>query len=105
MQCKIYRSSKRDEMYLYVKHEPAGHSIEEPPLKEPDFACVPVMVQQAFGRATFVMQLDLSTQHRLARVPIGQVIEALETRGFFLQMPPDGLINPNAVSPEGLRGA
>ncbi|EOE4756255.1 YcgL domain-containing protein, partial [Acinetobacter baumannii] len=23
----------------------------------------------------------------------------------FIQMPPEGLINPNAVEPEGLRGA
>ncbi|EPM5233732.1 YcgL domain-containing protein, partial [Acinetobacter baumannii] len=27
------------------------------------------------------------------------------TKGFFIQMPPEGLINPNAVEPEGLRGA
>ncbi|MGL6034325.1 MAG: YcgL domain-containing protein, partial [Acinetobacter johnsonii] len=26
-------------------------------------------------------------------------------QGFFLQMPPEGLINPNAAAPEGLRGA
>ena len=33
------------------------------------------------------------------------LIYDLETNGFFIQMPPEGLINPNAVAPEGLRGA
>jgi len=33
------------------------------------------------------------------------VMDSIETRGFFLQMPPEGLIDPNAVAPEGLRGA
>ncbi|MEH1200679.1 YcgL domain-containing protein, partial [Acinetobacter baumannii] len=31
--------------------------------------------------------------------------DSLQTKGFFIQMPPEGLINPNAVEPEGLRGA
>lgn len=32
-------------------------------------------------------------------------MDSIATRGFFLQMPPEGLIDPNAVAPEGLRGA
>ena len=33
------------------------------------------------------------------------VLDSIETKGFFIQMPPEGLIDPNAVEPEGLRGA
>ena len=32
-------------------------------------------------------------------------MDLVQTKGFFIQMPPEGLINPNAVEPEGLRGA
>jgi len=62
-------------------------------------------VQAAFGRATFVMHLELSESRKLARANVLHVMDSIETRGFFLQMPPEGLIDPNAVAPEGLRGA
>ncbi len=60
---------------------------------------------QHFGRATFVMDLELSESRKLARVNVLHVMDSIETKGFFLQMPPEGLIDPNAVAPEGLRGA
>lgn len=66
---------------------------------------VPEAVLQAFGRATFVMHLELAPTRKLARVNVLHVLDSLQTKGFFIQMPPEGLINPNAVEPEGLRGA
>ena len=66
---------------------------------------LPEAVRGAFGRATFVMDLELHAERKLARVNVLHVLDSLETKGFFLQMPPEGLINPNAVEPEGLRGA
>ncbi|TXJ08944.1 MAG: YcgL domain-containing protein [Acinetobacter sp.] len=99
MHCAIYKSSKKDQMYLYV-------ACPEQSDKELDpFANVPEMLQQAFGRATFVMNLHLDTERKLARVSILHVMDSLRTKGYFVQMPPEGLINPNAVEPEGLRGA
>lgn len=56
-------------------------------------------------RATFVMHLELAPTRKLARVNVLHVLDSLQTKGFFIQMPPEGLINPNAVEPEGLRGA
>lgn len=96
MLCSIYKSSKKDEMYLYVAH--VGN--QDDPLE-----VVPEMIRQAFGRATFVMNLQLHAERKLARVNVLHVIDSIETKGFFIQMPPEGLINPNAVAPEGLRGA
>ncbi len=96
MQCDIFKSSKKDEMYLYVLH----HDDPATALN-----AVPATVLQAFGRATFVMSLTLHAERKLARVNVLNVMDALQTKGFFIQMPPDGLINPNAVEPEGLRGA
>ncbi|MFT4022054.1 MAG: YcgL domain-containing protein [Acinetobacter sp.] len=96
MRCDIYRSSKKDEMYLYVVTPEDGSA----PLE-----VVPEMILQTFGKATFVMSLELSETRKLARVNVLHVMDALQTKGFFIQMPPEGLINPNAVEPEGLRGA
>lgn len=59
----------------------------------------------SLGRATFVMHLELAPTRKLARVNVLHVLDSLQTKGFFIQMPPEGLINPNAVEPEGLRGA
>lgn len=100
MHCSIYKSSKKDEMYLYVVRSAENEAEAFNPL---EVLSEPVRV--AFGRATFVMHLELSEARTLARVNVMHVIDSLETKGFFLQMPPEGLINPNAPAPEGLRGA
>ena len=55
MQVSIYKSSKKDEMYLYVAR-PADENEAE--TFEPlEVLAEPVRV--AFGRATFVMHLEL----------------------------------------------
>lgn len=101
MQVSIYKSSKKSEMYLYVAR-PADESEAE--TFEP-LSVLSEPVQTAFGRATFVMHLELSESRKLARANVLHVMDSIATRGFFLQMPPEGLIDPNAVAPEGLRGA
>lgn len=101
MHCDIYKSSKKDEMYLYVaRPEQVNQAPDIDPLE-----IVPELLRQTFGRATFVMHLELSAERKLARVNVLHVIDSLENKGFFIQVPPEGLINPNAVAPEGLRGA
>ena len=74
-------------------------------IKQKPLAVLPEPMQVAFGRATFVMDLQLSESRKLARVNVLHVMDSIQTRGFFIQVPPEGLINPNAVEPEGLRGA
>lgn len=98
MHCAIYRSSKKDEMYLYV--EKTSQQNEQDPL-----LVLPEAMRQAFGRATFVMNLELHEARKLARANVLHVMDSIKTKNFFLQLPPEGLINPNAVAPEGLRGA
>lgn len=82
MQCYIYRSSKQDEMYLYLR-------------QKDQFADVPVELAKRFGRADFVMELDLSTRQKLARIDIERLRQALKDSGYFLQMPPkvEGVIH------------
>lgn len=73
--CWIYRSPRRDELYLYLR-APNG------------FDLVPEPLRRLFGEPVFVMELTLDANRRLARVETAQVIEALAGAGFFLQMPP-----------------
>lgn len=101
MHCDIYKSSKKDEMYLYIARPDYPNDADVPdPL-----AIVPATLKQAFGRATFVMHLELEPGRKLARVNIQDVLSAFEQQGYFLQLPPEGLISATAPAPEGLRGA
>ncbi len=73
--CWIYKSPRKDEMYLYV---PA----------EDDFSAVPAALLERFGPPRFVMQLTLSPERPLAREDVLEVIDKLREQGFHLQMPP-----------------
>ncbi len=102
MFCSIYKSSKKDEMYLYV----ARPEVKENEAEAADpLDVLSEALRKAFGRATFVMDLELTESRKLARVNVLHVMDSIETKGFFIQVPPEGLIDPNAVAPEGLRGA
>ncbi len=103
MHCDIYRSSKKDEMYIYIARP--NHPNEEVDHDNPFGDVVPDSIRNVFGRATFVMHLELAETRKLARVNVLHVLDSLQTKGFFIQMPPEGFINPNAAEPEGLRGA
>jgi uncharacterized protein len=75
MQCFIYKSSKKDELYLYLD-------------RKDDFSQVPQTLLTSFGQPIFVMELELTPQRRLARESADKVLESLEQKGFFVQMPP-----------------
>jgi|SRR3970282_366446 len=107
MFCDIYRASTREGMYFYF---PANLEVEVVILQQDATIGDPLVkisdaLKRAFGRPTFVMRLELSAERKLARVPVLDVMEALAGQGYYLQLPPEGLISPNAVAPEGLRGA
>jgi uncharacterized protein YcgL (UPF0745 family) len=73
--CWIYRSPRKDEMYLYL---PA----------EDDFSTIPAPLLKGFGTPEKVMQLNLSASQKLAREDVAVVMENLQNQGFHLQMPP-----------------
>jgi len=73
--CWIYKSSRKEEMYLYLAEEDGYEEL-------------PDLLKSNFGRAIFVMQLQLSPERPLARVEVGKVIDALREQGYYLQMPP-----------------
>lgn len=78
MQCFIYKSLKRDELYLYL-------------LRENDFSDVPALLLKSLGQTELVMPLQLSPEHSLARADVNEVIEQLQNQGYYVQMPPTQL--------------
>ncbi|MGM3175421.1 YcgL domain-containing protein [Dickeya lacustris] len=75
MYCVIYRSSKRDQTYLYVE-------------KKDDFSRVPGALMESFGRPQPVMILPLDGSKTLASADINKVKQSLVEQGFYLQLPP-----------------
>lgn len=76
--CWIYKSPRRQEMYLYV---PA----------QGDFSRVPEALMSHFGPPDFVMSIKLWPERPLARAEAGKVMEQLRECGYYLQMPPEPL--------------
>ncbi|ATG88353.1 YcgL domain-containing protein [Methylomonas koyamae] len=75
MNCFIYKSLKKDELYLYLD-------------KKDDFSAIPAELYKSLGRLEFVMELELTPQLKLARADSAKVIASLKAKGFFVQMPP-----------------
>ena len=73
--CWIYKSIRKEEMYLYLADE---NGFDE----------IPEALKQTFGEKVFVMELELSAQRQLARADVDAVIQSLKEDGFYLQMPP-----------------
>lgn len=73
--CEVFRSSKKEEMYLYV-----------------DKSCgvegVPDALLAQFGELMPVMTLFLTHQRKLARADVAVVLASIQEQGFYLQMPP-----------------
>jgi uncharacterized protein len=73
--CQVYRSPRKEEMYLYVEKEKGLEDVPEPLLAR-------------FGEPEPVMVVLLSPDKKLARANVTEVIEKITEEGFYLQMPP-----------------
>ncbi|NMP26713.1 hypothetical protein GW590_07550 [Rahnella sp. SAP-1] len=82
MLCAIYRSTKRDQTYLYVE-------------KKDDFTQVPEELMKSFGQPIFSMIVNLGTREKLATADIEKVKQELTEQGYYLQVPPpvENLLN------------
>lgn len=73
--CSIYRSKRKQGMYLYVP-------------RKKDLAELPESLMQLFGKAELTMDLVLTEERTLAREDIHKVLANLDSQGYHLQMPP-----------------
>lgn len=72
---EIFRSSRKEEMYLYVE-------------KSTGLKDVPEVLMKQFGEAESVMTLLLEPSRKLARADAAEVLSGIEEQGYYLQMPP-----------------
>jgi uncharacterized protein YcgL (UPF0745 family) len=71
----VYKSVKVADMYLFVdRHEGLDR--------------VPTSLLTRFGKPIEAMRLELTPERRLARSEAPAVLDAIATRGFYLQLPP-----------------
>ena len=73
--CSIYKSPRKNEMYLYV-------------LKADALKRVPEGLLAVLGPPAHAFDLVLSPERKLSREDIATVLENLDKQGYHLQMPP-----------------
>jgi len=71
----IYRSPKKEGMYLYVE-------------KAAGLSKVPAALTQIFGEPEHAMTLALKPGRKLANADYDEVVSKIQSDGFYLQMPP-----------------
>jgi uncharacterized protein YcgL (UPF0745 family) len=75
MQCFIYKSLKKEYLYLYIT-------------AKDDFSVVPAELLASFGTLAFVMSIELNAERKLAKEDSVKVMASLKEKGFFVQLPP-----------------
>ncbi len=75
MICAIYRSTLRDQTYLYLA-------------KKDDFSLVPSDLLKGFGKPQLAMVISLENREKLASADIEKVKQQLIDNGYYLQIPP-----------------
>ena len=75
MKCVVYNSLRQFDYFLFVK-------------KEDVLARVPDGLRQMLGVLEKVMDLELDENRSLAQADVVAVIQQIEERGYYLQMPP-----------------
>ena len=75
MRCEVFKSRKQQETYVYLEK---GTPRED----------LPQILRDLMGELTFVMELEISEQTRLAREKPVLVLENIKKQGFHLQLAP-----------------
>ena len=73
--CEVFKSPRKDEMYLYVD-------------KMEGMKRVPEQLLEVFGTPVSTMTMILTEEKKLARAEAANVMKEIRTNGFYLQMPP-----------------
>jgi len=73
--CRIFRSDRKSETYLFLAPDQL-------------FEDLPEDLRTTFGEPVFVMDLRITSDSKLARTNVRSVLEILHEQGYFLQLPP-----------------
>lgn len=74
MQCFIYRSERKEGLYVYLA-------------KEDNFDCLPTALLNKASPLTLAMELELDSERRLRREDTPTVMTNLTEVGYHVQMP------------------
>lgn len=70
-----FRSPKKEELYLFIPKEAGLESL-------------PGELLVMFGEPEHVIDFDLTPDKKMPRVDSAELYKSLETKGYFMQMPP-----------------
>ncbi len=73
--CDIYKSKKQEELYLYID-------------KLKGLEHVPSQLLEKINTEKIVLSLVLTPERKLARADINKVLGEIQSKGYYLQMPP-----------------
>lgn len=72
---KVYKSRRKADAYLYVDFKN-------------DLSGVPDALLQQFGEPELALSLNLTATRKLAQADPREVLQQIESQGFYLQLPP-----------------
>lgn len=81
MHAYVYKSQRKADTYVYLATRDA-------------FDVLPDAVREQLGTLSFVLEVALTPERKLAREDVATVRERLRAQGFHLQMPPRGIHDP-----------
>jgi len=81
---QIYKSPRKDEMYLFVD-------------RADELKRVPETLLAQFGTPQSVMVIAMTETRKLARADAAEVLAQIEEAGYYLQMPPPKESEANAL--------
>ena len=83
MQCFVYKSLKKEFLYLYT-------------INKDNFSDIPEELLTNFGQLEWVMELELTEERKLAKEDASKVLSSLNTKGYFVQLPPTNKASSNS---------
>lgn len=81
-----FRSKKKDELYLFVPQEDGLEKL-------------PKELLVMFGEPTHVIDFELTPEKKLAREDTATVLEAIQSKGYYMQMPPNEVEKLSDMAP------
>lgn len=81
MHAYVYKSQRRADTYVYLA-------------ARDDFTRLPEPLRTQLGTLSYVLDVALTPERKLAQEDSAQVRENLATRGFHLQFPPSAAADP-----------
>ncbi|WP_094751776.1 YcgL domain-containing protein [Psychromonas sp. CD1] len=75
MLCAVYKSFRKSQTYIFVS-------------KRDDFTDIPKTLLEMFGPPQLISMMNLKKGRQLARINADNIIHAIQTHGYYLQLPP-----------------